>query len=68
MVTRVTKGRTPIERLRRRYETTDTKCPDCGYVDEEGNWTSGSNGGRIVYRHVCPSCGADREHVFRLSR
>ncbi|MFA9417373.1 HVO_0649 family zinc finger protein [Natrinema sp. HArc-T2] len=57
---------TPLEWARQRYEHTDKKCPDCGYVDEEGNWESRTDGRRIVYRHVCPSCGASREHVFTL--
>lgn len=57
---------TALERLRRRYETTETKCPDCGCVDHQRNYTSRTNGRRIVYHHVCPCCGADREHVFRL--
>jgi len=57
---------TVLERVRRRYETTDKKCPDCGYVDEEGNWESRTNGQQLVYRHVCPSCGATREHTFNL--
>lgn len=57
---------TPLENLRRRYETTETKCPDCGYVDEGHNWESRTDGKRVVYRHVCPSCDASREHTFRL--
>lgn len=57
---------TPLENLRRRYETTETKCPDCGYVDEGRNWESRTDGKRVVYRHVCPSCDASREHTFRL--
>ena len=59
-------GGTPLERMRRRYEATEKKCPACGYVDEEGNWTSRTDGRRVVYRHVCPGCDASREHVFRL--
>ncbi|MFB6157625.1 MAG: HVO_0649 family zinc finger protein [Haloferacaceae archaeon] len=59
-------GSTPLDRLRRRYETTETKCPECGYVDDEGNWTSRTDGRRVVYHHVCPSCGAGREHTYRL--
>lgn len=68
MVARITSGRTPLEKVRRRYEGTDKKCPECGYVDEEGNWTSLTDGRRIVYRHACPSCGASREHTFDLGR
>lgn len=66
MVPRNVGGRTTLERLLRRYEETETKCPACGYVDDEGNWTSETNGREIVYLHVCPSCGADREHAFDL--
>ncbi|WP_226007448.1 HVO_0649 family zinc finger protein [Natrinema salinisoli] len=57
---------TVLERIRRRYETTDKKCPDCGYVDEKGNWESRTDGKQLVYRHVCPSCDATREHTFNL--
>ena len=63
-----TAGVTSLARLRRRYETTEKKCPDCGFVDESGNWTSRTDGRRIVYDHVCPSCGASREHTFELAR
>lgn len=66
MPTRNVGGKTALERLRRRYETTETKCPACGYVDHEGNWTSQTNGRHLAYHHVCPSCGADREHIFEL--
>lgn len=57
---------TALEKLRRRYETTDKKCPACGYVDTGRNWESRTDGKRVVYRHVCPSCDASREHTFRL--
>jgi predicted RNA-binding Zn-ribbon protein involved in translation (DUF1610 family) len=66
MATHVSRGTTALDRLRQRYETTQKKCPACGYVDEAGNWTSRTDGSRVVYRHVCPSCGASREHTFRL--
>jgi transposase len=55
-----------LERLRHRYETTEKRCPARGFVDEEGNWTSQTDGRRVVYHHVCPSCGAEREHVIEL--
>lgn len=61
-------GKTALERLLRRYETTDTKCPACGYVDNESNWTSRTNGKTVVYHHVCPSCGTARDHTFHLDR
>lgn len=59
-------GVTTLDRLRNRYERTEKKCPDCGYVDRNGNWESETDGKKIVYRHVCPSCGADRTHTFDL--
>lgn len=68
MVTHGIDGKTPLDQLRKRYETTETKCPKCGFVDDAGNWTSRTDGRRIVYHHICPSCGADRDHVFTLDR
>ncbi len=66
MATYDTPGAGALERLRHRYETTEKKCPACGFVDEEGNWTSETDGRRVVYHHVCPSCDAEREHVIEL--
>jgi predicted RNA-binding Zn-ribbon protein involved in translation (DUF1610 family) len=63
-----TSGRSALESLLRRYERTETKCPDCGYIDEGGNWTSQTDGQHVVYLHVCPGCGASREHTFDLNR
>jgi transposase len=57
---------TQLERLRRRYETTEKKCSACGYVDDSRNWESRTDGRRVVYRFTCPSCDASREHTFRL--
>ncbi|WP_307729346.1 hypothetical protein [Natrinema salsiterrestre] len=57
---------TVLEHVRRRYETTDKKCPDYGYVDEEGNWVSQTARRKLVYRHVCPSCDATGEQTFNL--
>ena len=64
---RTGKGR-PFEWLQRRYEETEKKCPECGYVDDDGNWKSQTDGQRVVYHHVCPSCSADREHTFEFGR
>ena len=61
-------GRTALERLLWRYENTVTKCPECGYLDEEGNWTSQTDGREIMYHHTCPSCGASRDHTFSFDR
>lgn len=61
------RGVTTLEWIRNRYESTEKKCPECGYVDREGNWASGTDGRHIVYRHVCPCCDAVHEHTFDLS-
>ena len=61
-------GRSALDRLRERYESTETKCTKCGYVDESSNWTSETDGRKIVYHHVCPSCGAGRDFTYRLDR
>jgi hypothetical protein len=58
---------TSFDQVKRRYETTDKKCPTCGYVDKEGNWTSQTDGQQIVYRHICPSCDTSREHTFNFN-
>lgn len=68
MPTHTTQGSNTFERLLRRYETTETKCPECGFVDTEGNWTSHMRGDRIVYAHECPSCGSERDHSFHPTR
>ncbi|MFB6110576.1 MAG: HVO_0649 family zinc finger protein [Halodesulfurarchaeum sp.] len=63
-----TMGVNPILRIKRRYEQSPTRCPECGHVDEERNWTCTQSGGRVEYHHVCPECGADRTHDFTDSR
>lgn len=59
-------GITAFDRLGDRIQTTEKRCPTCGYTDEEGNWTNGTTGNRVVYQHVCPRCGAEREYVIKL--
>ncbi|WP_435349691.1 HVO_0649 family zinc finger protein [Haloarchaeobius sp. HRN-SO-5] len=53
-------GTTPFERLGTHYEDVDVTCPDCGYVDEDASWKATTNGRRIDYTHLCPSCGSIR--------
>jgi RNA polymerase subunit RPABC4/transcription elongation factor Spt4 len=65
MATRTRHRTSALDRLRRRYETPHKKCPACGFVDETRDWPSQTDGSRVVYRHVCPGCGASREHTFR---
>lgn len=60
-------GATPLDRLRTHLET-DLRCPDCGFEDDDGSWTARTDGGRVLYRHVCPSCGSIRTRDIRLGR
>ena len=61
-------GATPFERLRSHMEhrSEDLVCPDCGYEDDGGEWTAETSGDRVLYRHVCPSCGSIRKRTFDL--
>jgi predicted RNA-binding Zn-ribbon protein involved in translation (DUF1610 family) len=58
-------GTTPLDRLRSRL---DTRCPECGYEDDDGRWTAATSGSRVTYQHICPSCGAVRQRTFRFDR
>ena len=39
-------------------ERSRLRCPACGHVDADGEWEVATSGGRVRYRHVCPSCEA----------
>jgi uncharacterized Zn finger protein len=56
-------GATPFERLREQY---DTACSACGHEDADGRWEALTAGGRVEYRHRCPSCGAVDRRELRL--
>ena len=58
-------GTTPLDGLRDRL---DTRCPECGYEDDDGRWTAATSGSRVTYQHICPSCAAVRQRTFRLDR
>ena len=58
---------TALDRLRAHYDDVDLRCPECGYVDEDGGWRATTSGDRIDYRHLCPSCGAVRRRTYRLN-
>ncbi|WP_135304347.1 HVO_0649 family zinc finger protein [Haloarcula amylovorans] len=59
--------KSPMELLKHHYDETELVCPDCGYEDEEGSWSSETDGREIHYEHECPSCGAVREHTLSLN-
>jgi len=56
--------RSPFDRLRQHYEETELRCPECGFVDEDGSWNATANHGELQYRHVCPRCEAVDTHVL----
>jgi len=58
-------GTTPLDRLRSRLDA-DRRCPECGYEDTDGEWSAKTTGDRVLYRHVCPSCGAIDKRTLRL--
>lgn len=59
-------GSSVIDRLTSQYEGKDLTCPECGYHDEEGEWRASTNGRRIDYQHLCPSCGNNRIRTVTL--
>jgi ribosomal protein S27AE len=59
-------GTNPLERFADRLTRDEPTCPECGYRDEEGSWRAETTGDRVVYRHLCPSCGAMRTRELRL--
>jgi predicted RNA-binding Zn-ribbon protein involved in translation (DUF1610 family) len=66
MTHKVSGGMNPLESLRSRFDDADLVCSDCGYEDHDGSWTSVTSGDRVLYRHVCPSCGSIRKRTLRL--
>ena len=50
------KDRSPFERLKTLYDETELQCPQCGHLDEKGEWTAETSGNTIEYSHTCPSC------------
>lgn len=60
--------RRPFEWVRNRYENTEKKCPSCGHIDEDAEWTSETDGRVIVYEYRCSSCDATRRHMFNLEK
>lgn len=57
-------GSNPLERLQSHLMHEDMRCPECGYVDDGGAWKAMTDGGTILYRHICPSCGEIRKRTY----
>ena len=59
-------GITALDRLKSHYDSVDLTCPKCGYEDTGGKWRVQTTGNTVLYQHLCPSCGANRQRTIRL--
>lgn len=59
-------SRFPFDRLRQKFDDTELRCRQCGYVDSDGGWRVRTSGDRVSYQHVCPSCNAIETRELRL--
>jgi ribosomal protein L32 len=59
-------GPSALDGLRYYLDRAAPRCPECGHVDTGRGWQAETSGGRVRYRHVCPSCGATDERVIRI--
>ncbi|MFC6716736.1 HVO_0649 family zinc finger protein [Natrialbaceae archaeon GCM10025810] len=62
----VEKARSPFDRLRQKYDESELRCPQCGYVDDDGGWRVTTSGSRVRYQFVCPTCDAVETRELRL--
>jgi tRNA(Ile2) C34 agmatinyltransferase TiaS len=58
------RGATALERLRDRLDAREPRCPECGAADG-GRWRVHKAGGRVIYRRLCPHCGAIARRTIR---
>ncbi|MFC7071112.1 HVO_0649 family zinc finger protein [Halobaculum lipolyticum] len=65
MAMRRASGTTALDLYRERLREEPT-CTKCGYTDEGGTWQTRYRERRLVYRHVCPRCGAIERRTFRF--
>ncbi|WP_096393705.1 HVO_0649 family zinc finger protein [Halorubrum trapanicum] len=61
-----TGGTTAFDRLRARFDGRPHVCEECGFVDEESEWTAATTGATVEYRHECPGCGEATVRRYRL--
>ena len=59
-------GTTALDGLRSHFDDAAATCPKCGYEDADGGWQAATSGDRVLYRHVCPSCGAINKRELRF--
>lgn len=60
------RGRSPFDRLRRKFEESERRCSACGHVDTEGGWRVTASGSHVRYQFVCPVCDAVETRDLRL--
>lgn len=51
-------GTTPLDGLAAYFDRRFSRCPACGFEDDDVHWTAHSDGRSVEYRHTCPSCDA----------
>lgn len=61
------KGRSAFEQLQNHFDDTDMQCPQCGYVDDKGEWISNTDGSEVRYQHICSNCGNVRMRSVTIS-
>jgi ribosomal protein S27AE len=61
------RGATAWERLRDRLDVREPRCPECGAADG-GRWRVRTAAGEVVYRRICPHCGAVDRRTLKRSR
>ncbi|WP_410765526.1 HVO_0649 family zinc finger protein [Haloferax sp. DFSO60] len=65
-IRRAPRGTTALDRLREHYTDAERVCRQCGYEDLDGQWSARTTGDRVLYRHICPSCGAIETRTLML--
>ncbi|WP_435362090.1 HVO_0649 family zinc finger protein [Haloarchaeobius sp. DFWS5] len=58
-------GKSAFDRLKTHYDV-DLVCRQCGHEDADGEWKATTNGRKVLYRHVCPSCGSIETRTLSL--
>lgn len=62
------RGTSALARMRARLDATHLTCRECGYDDTGGSWEATTDGRRVTFEHVCPSCDATDRYVVRMRR
>ncbi|MGM0605789.1 MAG: HVO_0649 family zinc finger protein [Halobacteriota archaeon] len=59
-------GTTALDRLRERLDQDARVCSECRYEDAGLGWQAVTTGSSVLYRLVCPSCGAVTTRTLQL--